>query len=263
MNRYAKTCTRLNEKKKSLESRLRKTELHLKSIIDNSSDIIYRLDSNGKIEFISESIRNYGYAPEELIGKSLLDIVHKEDRKRALFRINERRTGGRRTSKFEVRMLKKLESSVSAELFTKGMDIQPVFLISAEGLYSTKHPRSDTFIGTQGIARDITDTKITRAELFQVMDHLKAVLDAVPGCVSWISADLTYLGVNRYLSEYLGQPPEFFIGKKVGFQKNDTAFEVFIREFMTGSKKTPSFRTGSISQWSTSNFPNGCAKILP
>ena len=61
--------------------------------------------------------------------------------------------------------------------------------------------------------------KHTRAEqaLRSAKDQLEAVLDAVPGVVSWISRDLRYLGVNRQLAQMFEAEPENFVGKDIGF----------------------------------------------
>ncbi len=61
--------------------------------------------------------------------------------------------------------------------------------------------------------------------------HLRAVLDAVPGIISWISSDGIYLGVNKNLADCLGQPEQFFVGKSVGFKIDKQPFTVFVHEF--------------------------------
>lgn len=68
------------------------------SIVRSIPDVIYRVERSGKILFINDAIRKYGYEPAELIGTNLFDIVHPEDQAEANFRINEKRTGGRRFS---------------------------------------------------------------------------------------------------------------------------------------------------------------------
>ena len=69
------------------------------------------------------------------------------------------------------------------------------------------------------------------AERQRIQDQLRAVLDAVPGSVSWISADLKYLGVNRYLAALFNLPPEAFVGKEIGFLEASPAFTEFVRQF--------------------------------
>ena len=62
-------------------------------------------------------------------------------------------------------------------------------------------------------------------------EQLKAILDAVPGIVSWISSDLHYLGVNHHLAKTFDMPPEAFIGKDIGFLRTSNDFKEFVREF--------------------------------
>jgi diguanylate cyclase (GGDEF)-like protein/PAS domain S-box-containing protein len=91
--------------------------------------------------------------------------------------------------------------------------------------------------GVAVFSRDISDRKRTEAELQQANEQLQAVLDAVPGCVSWFSSDLKYLGINRYLAATFHLNPEDFIGKKLGFMEASPGFAQFVQEFITSSLK--------------------------
>lgn len=62
-------------------------------------------------------------------------------------------------------------------------------------------------------------------------EQLQAVLDAVPGCISWFSSDLTYLGVNDYLAKTFDRAPDSFIGKKIGFLQGSPRFNQLVPEF--------------------------------
>ncbi len=146
--------------RKQAEDALLRSERTLESILRTIPDIVYRLDPEGKILFINDAVRSYGYTPEEMLGRGILEFVHPEDRQKAVYRINERRTHERRTRALEVRLLQKSGDSVEMEVQSAGVEQeQPVFLIDAEGLYQTEQPHSDNFIGTQGVARDITERK--------------------------------------------------------------------------------------------------------
>jgi diguanylate cyclase (GGDEF)-like protein/PAS domain S-box-containing protein len=93
--------------------------------------------------------------------------------------------------------------------------------------------RNETEItGVAVFSRDISDRKRTRIELQAARDQLKAVLDAVPGCVSWFSADFKYLGINRYLAETFQLRPEDFIGRELGFMESSPGFASFVRQFI-------------------------------
>ncbi|MBD2481502.1 PAS domain S-box protein [Planktothrix sp. FACHB-1365] len=82
-----------------------------------------------------------------------------------------------------------------------------------------------------GFATDISDRKATSSAVVASKDQLEAVLNAVPGLVSWISSDLKYLGVNRHLANSYNVPAEEFVGKEVGFLQNSPKFNEFVYEF--------------------------------
>ncbi|XQQ07930.1 MAG: EAL and GGDEF domain-containing protein [Leptolyngbya sp. IPPAS B-1204] len=86
--------------------------------------------------------------------------------------------------------------------------------------------------GVAVFGRDVSDRKRARQELQAAKDQLQAVLDAVPGCVSWFSSDLEYLGINRYLAETFKLRPEDFIGKKLGFMEASPGFAAFVQQFL-------------------------------
>ncbi len=157
---------------KPSEEKFNRSALELASIIRISPDIVYRLDSEGNIVFVSEAVKNYGYTPEELIGQNILNIVHPEDREGARNRINERRTGDRGTRRLELRFLTKNQDSVYMESLGTDVHVDNVFLIDAEGLYQSKQPRKGTFLGSQGIARDITERKIAEKERERLEEQL-------------------------------------------------------------------------------------------
>ncbi|CAC5340135.1 MULTISPECIES: PAS domain S-box protein [Planktothrix] len=82
-----------------------------------------------------------------------------------------------------------------------------------------------------GFAHDISEQKATSSAILASKDQLEAVLNAVPGLVSWISSDLKYLGVNRHLANSYNVPAETFIGKEVGFLQTSPEFNQFVYEF--------------------------------
>ncbi|NTW48979.1 MAG: PAS domain S-box protein [Chlorobiales bacterium] len=79
--------------------------------------------------------------------------------------------------------------------------------------------------------------------LRQAKDHLQAVLDAVPGYVSWISRDLRYLGVNERLVAALDMTREQFLDVKVG--ELNTDFGRFVRDFFESEATSRSMELSS------------------
>jgi PAS domain S-box-containing protein len=152
---------------KDKEEECNNAKLILNSILNNIPDIVYRLDPEGRITYINQVIKQYNYQPEELIGKHIFDFVHPEDLEKAKYRVKERRTGERRTTSFEVRLLTSKVNPIPVEIRSTGLYENPVFLLEAEGLYRTDRPNPDYFLGTQAIARDISEIKRMEAQLLQ------------------------------------------------------------------------------------------------
>jgi diguanylate cyclase (GGDEF)-like protein/PAS domain S-box-containing protein len=94
-------------------------------------------------------------------------------------------------------------------------------------------PRQITGVAVFG--RDISDRKRAEAAILAAKDQFQAVLDAVPGCVSWFSSDLKYLGINRYLAATFDVRAEDFVGRELGFMASSPGFSEFVQEFITSS----------------------------
>ncbi|MCL1472958.1 PAS domain-containing protein [Argonema antarcticum] len=105
-----------------------------------------------------------------------------------------------------------------------------------------------------GVQTDISDRKQAEASLQQAKDQLRAVLDAVPGFVSWVSSDLRYLGVNQHLANAHNLPPDSFVGQDVGFMENSPHFSEFMRQFMAGSGQAASLIVDVKINQSTRNY---------
>ncbi len=91
-----------------------------------------------------------------------------------------------------------------------------------------------------GIQKDITSRKFAEEELQQAKDQLQAVLDAVPGLVSWINSDLRYMGVNHHLAAAFNKLPEDFVGQEINFLQVNSRFSEFISQFFASRKRQSS-----------------------
>jgi len=80
----------LNRKLESQAAELREREEHLRSLVEHSSDVVTVTDREGIIRFQSTSAeRIFAYAPAELVGHRLLDLVHPADRRALQDRLDE------------------------------------------------------------------------------------------------------------------------------------------------------------------------------
>jgi PAS domain S-box-containing protein len=148
--------------REKIEFKLRERDHELSSIITHTPDIIYRLNPEGRIDFISGAVERYGYTVNELKGKDIIELVHPEDREQVKWQIRERRRGHRSTKVFTFRLLNKRRKSVSFETRCDRIPQERFFSLDAEGLYD-ENGSGLNFLGTQGIARDITE-RIKREE---------------------------------------------------------------------------------------------------
>lgn len=155
--------------RKIAELALIASKLEIESIVSTVPDIIYRVDPRGRLTFVSDSVKRYGYLPEELIGTNVMKLVYPEDKAKTVHRIKERRRGVRSTKSFETRLITNNQIPVSFE----------VFIISSEGLYSPAKSGLGAFLGTQGIARDITTRKQAEEEREKLITKLQEALNNI------------------------------------------------------------------------------------
>ena len=142
------------------EEALRESEKRYRTLVNLVPEIIYVLDPDGKIAFISRGVEALGYTPDELLGKRFEEMLHQDDIKKAETGFVERRVGERATRDLEMRLLTK-HGEVRNHA-ARSVEVA----ITARGLWDVpdnhiKQPEK-TFLGTLGIAHDITERK--RAE---------------------------------------------------------------------------------------------------
>ncbi len=181
---------------KEAEAALKASEERLASILRVSPDIIYRLDPEGRIQYVSAAVAEYGWSPEELLGASIFDLVHPDDRDRARHRLDERRTGLRRTRFFEAR------------LQAKGGGPAKTFLVDAEGVWGDSGSGA-AFLGTQGTARDVTERRAAMERLrFQAQ-----ILDSVGEAVVARDLDHRIIYWSRGAEELYGWTADEVLGR--------------------------------------------------
>lgn len=72
-----------------------------------------------------------------------------------------------------------------------------------------------------------------RDELAATYSQLEAVLNAMPGAISWFDTKTqTYRGVNRYLAALCNLHPEDFTGRSLGFMHRTSGFTEFVSTFL-------------------------------
>ncbi len=139
---------------------LRKSEERYRLLAENVKDIIWIIDMDFVLTYLSPSCEQVvGYRPEELIGKSATIFLPEESQKLALDAMNyalemEKKMGkdGYEAPPLEVELLHKDGRKISVE-------ISRVFLRDENG-----HP-----VATLGVARDTTERRLTARKLEEAL----------------------------------------------------------------------------------------------
>lgn len=161
---YLERCNAL------MTTRLELSERMHRFLVDNSPDLIYTLDTNGRFMFVNGRAESLlGYSRDELIGCEYTSIVCEEDIEIARRAFTERRRDNRAATNVEVRLKCKDSHQEPRQI---------VAVVSAMGIYEENGDGEDSqprrFIGTYGVARDISERKKAEETIsFQAMhDHL-------------------------------------------------------------------------------------------
>lgn len=104
--------------RKRMEELLRKSEERYRSVYENAANLIISVDSEGIIlDCNSRSREILGYAPEEIIGKGLLDLIHPDDREKAQVSLHDVLSKGFDYHK-RYRMIRKDITDISVQMNT-------------------------------------------------------------------------------------------------------------------------------------------------
>lgn len=167
------------------------SEARYRALVEGSSDFIYVLNPEGYFSFANAEVGHLlGYTPEEILGRHYTEFLIPEDAERVAHAFLERRTGERATRRFEVCLRSRGGATRDVE-----MDVRH-FSISSHGLY-----RGGAFVGTHGVARDITERKFQekqRAIMQQVRESVWSMIGAqdIQQVLEAIRAGLDTMGIT-------------------------------------------------------------------
>jgi diguanylate cyclase (GGDEF)-like protein/PAS domain S-box-containing protein len=142
-----------------VERALRESEARYRLMAENSTDIISRTTTSGLILYASDAVRRLlGYDPSELVGRSIYELMHPDDREETRhlsFMINETTP-----TTYSYRLMKKNGASVWFETTSR----------------SVRNPATNEVDEFISVSRDITERKIVEEQI----EH-QAYHDALTG----------------------------------------------------------------------------------
>jgi PAS domain S-box-containing protein len=185
----------LEKQNKIINAQLEWSESRYRRLVENSPDIIYALDEAGNFTFISNAAeRLLCMDRQDLISKHYNTIIHEEDHEKAKWFFNERRTGERSTTGVELRLICSEECGEPKSYEVRHLTIE----LKSTGIYDKDIlDSSKKFLGTYGIARDISDRKRLETQLRHAQK-----MEAVGALAGGVAHDFNNLlmGIQGYAS---------------------------------------------------------------
>lgn len=212
--------------RRQAEEDLKESEARYKSLYNKTPVMLHSIDPQGRLISVSDYwLECLGYDRSEVIGRKSVDFLTPQCRQYAQ----------------EVVLPAYFETGVCKEVpyqfIKKNGEIIDVVLSAI-----AEKDGSGQMIRSLAVLIDITQRQRAEerekqliASLQGAKDQLQAVLDTVPGCVSWIGADMKYEGVNRYLAETCRLSPQDFVGQELGFMDSCPKFKEFVVQFLNNS----------------------------
>ena len=160
--------------RKRAEEALRESEEKYRDLVENLTEVVYALDLNGKVQYISPAIKSLmGYTPKEMEGRAFAGLIHKKDLPQAMERFKVL-LSGHTTIPREYRI-----KSKSGEIRWIHTSNRPVF-------------KGDRVVGVQGVLSDITERKKTE----ETMQFMQFSIDRTADAAFWMGKDARFIYVN-------------------------------------------------------------------
>ena len=202
------------------EEELDRSRRRLDSILRSVPDIIYRVDGEGRILFVNEAVRRYGYRPEDLIGRDMVDLVHPEDRSVAITRFVPS-LADESESTVEIRIIARNGEALPFDVISFPVELDPFFNgIDASGRPIPSLSRTGSAIparGVQGIARDISLRKKAEAERQRLAAAMDQSAEAV--IITDVKGDVVY--VNTGFERTTGHLKDEVVGRSITLLDGD------------------------------------------
>ncbi|HIK14902.1 MAG TPA: PAS domain S-box protein [Leptolyngbyaceae cyanobacterium M33_DOE_097] len=175
--------------RKRLEEELRQSEYKFRAIVENANDLVYVIDSNGQIAYISPNcFAITGYRAEEIEGNTIEPFVYRDDLAIGTDAVR-RAISGEKVS-FETRSISK-----DGTIYWASSNVVPFQLPTGER-------------GMMGISRDITDRKRLEEELRQSEYKFRAIVENANDLIYVIDRNGCIIYMSPNSTTILGYRPE-------------------------------------------------------
>ncbi len=200
----SKTKTRLIEelavlrrKIVDLEAERDKAEQYC-DIIEGADDVIFRLDKEGRFEFVNRvAARILGGEVEELIGRRFIDFIHPEDKEAAEAAFTAWLVDKVPSVTQEARVVNSATGEVYRMLWT----------------FTLSYDEEGELSGINSIGRDITIRTLAEEELVRANVLLESLINSIPDLIFYKDRDGGYMGCNAAFMEFVGRDEAEIFGR--------------------------------------------------
>ncbi len=220
--------------RKLAEDKQKEEDSRFKAIVSSSKDVIFTAGLDGRIAYISPRAEEYGYAPGELVGRSIEELAHPEDKDFLIKAFALAIKSGRTLPILPYRIKKKDGTYFYAEQKSS------IVLLKGKPVYVT------------GVVRDVSEQKKTEIRLKESEALMRMVFDTAKDPIFIKDMNGMYVKVNKACADLMGTTTEEMMGR------SDSDY--FAREAAEGVFVTDSevVRTGkTLSLNNLHPFPTG------
>jgi PAS domain S-box-containing protein len=176
------------------EEALKISEKKYRNLVENMNDLIYTVDRDGKVTFVSPSVESLiQYGASEVMGRHLGEFIHQGDL--PLLAENFQRVLSGHGAANEYRIL------------TKTGDVRWI-RTSSQPVYA-----GDRVIGAQGVVSDITERKEAEEKLRHSEERYRSLLEHAPIGIYYNDFQGKFIYGNKKAEDIIGYKSEELLGK--------------------------------------------------
>ncbi|MBF0620993.1 MAG: response regulator [Magnetococcales bacterium] len=222
MQNKNRRVTEINERLSESMEQLAASEERFRSLVQTIPDIVYKIDEEGRFNFLNKSIERLGYHQSELIGHHFTELIHSADIHEAslsevINRIgkgtanpeqkvfDERRSGDRMTSGLEIRLRAKSGSASEVSEIRNISHNMVSVEVNSTGLYGEDSTNSTIkqYIGTVGVIRDVSDRLTAQKALDDERKLLRELINTVPMPIFFATQKNRLVFTNQALQNFV------------------------------------------------------------
>ncbi len=186
----------LELKVKERTAALAKQEAQLRDLLDNATDLIQSVSSEGQILFVNQAWKTtLGYEDTDLHQMSVFQIIHPDEISHFQSVMQQLLTAPGDVLTVETRFITK----DNREILVEG---------NINYRFENGHP-----VASRGIFHDVTQQKKATQDLRDSKQFLELILDTIPLYIFWKDRESVYQGCNAHWADMAGiDSPEHVVG---------------------------------------------------